>query len=68
MRISNIFIQGTQRLEEGVWYYRAGVTGHCKTPGMGAGIQTNPIEEQQIFLTCEPSLLPLNAFILYRDY
>lgn len=63
-----MFIQCSQRLEEGVGYSRVGVTGHCETPGMGAGIQTNPMENQQIFLTCEPSLLSLNAFFLYRDY
>lgn len=41
-----MFIQCSQRPEEGVGYSKAGITGHCETPGMGAGIQTSPMKKQ----------------------
>lgn len=35
--------------DEGVGPFRAGVTGHCKWPGVGVGDQTRSLKEQKAF-------------------
>lgn len=50
--------------EEGVRSSGAGVTDGCDLPTMGAENNTGPLEEQQAFLTAEPSLQPTHCLIL----
>lgn len=43
------------RLEEGIYFLRAGVTGSCEVPDVSA--RNGTLEEQQVLLTAGPSLL-----------
>lgn len=40
---------------------RTGGTGGCGVPHVGAGNQTQVLEEQRVFLATEPSLPPLGS-------
>lgn len=50
------------RIQLRVRYLGAGFSGICKLPDVGAGALF-PLEEQQVLLTCWPSLQPLNRIV-----
>lgn len=65
-----------QTSEEGTRHPGAVVAFSCRLPGMGAGMRTSPLGEQQVLVIVKPSLqslfcsfksYPLKLFCVHRE-